>query len=225
MARAMLTLPDALDCWAFDLDNTLYPACSNLFGLMDVKMGAFISNLLDVDAVAARAIQKRYFIDHGTTLAGLMIDHKIDPRDYLSFVHDIDLSVLEVDPDLGKAIAALPGRKVIFTNADADYAGRVLNKLGLAGLFDGVFDIHDADYHPKPDVAAYARFCERHRVDPARTVMVEDMARNLRPAKQLGMATLWINNGSEQAGAEACASFIDHEISELAPFLATLTGD
>lgn len=220
----MLTLPDTLDCWAFDLDNTLYPASSNLFGLMDVKMGAFISNLLDVDAPTARQIQKRYFYDHGTTLAGLMINHDITPRDYLDFVHDIDLSILKADPLLVRAIGALPGRKIIFTNADADYAGRVLDRLGLAGLFEGIFDICDADYCPKPEASAYASFCKRHTVDPTRTVMVEDMARNLRPAKQIGMATLWINNGSEQAGAEACASFIDHEISELAPYLATLTG-
>jgi putative hydrolase of the HAD superfamily len=220
----MQTLPDTLDCWAFDLDNTLYPASSNLFGLMDVKMGAFICNLMNVDATTARNIQKRYFHDHGTTLAGLMINHDINPRDYLDFVHDIDLSVLEPDPLLARAIDALPGRRIIFTNADADYAGRVLDRLGLGTMFDGIFDICDADYRPKPEASAYATFCARHCVDPTRTVMVEDMARNLRPAKQLGMATIWINNGSEQAGADACTSFIDHEISELAPYLAALTG-
>jgi putative hydrolase of the HAD superfamily len=220
----MLTAPPNLDCWAFDLDNTLYPASSNLFGLMDVKMGAFISNLLGVDAVEARIIQKRFFVDHGTTLAGLMAHHDVEPRDYLDFVHDIDLSVLEPDPLLTRAIAALPGRKIIFTNADADYAARVLDRLGLSALFDGLFDIHGADYQPKPEISAYHRFCEVHDVDPARTIMVEDMARNLRPAKLLGMATLWINNGSEHGSADACPTFIDQEISELAPFLAALTG-
>jgi putative hydrolase of the HAD superfamily len=220
----MLSIPKNLDCWAFDLDNTLYPASSNLFGLMDVKMGAFISTLLGVDATEARTIQKRFFVDHGTTLAGLMAHHDIDPRDYLDFVHDIDLTVLDPDPLLARAIAALPGRKIIFTNADADYAGRVLDRLGLTDLFDGMFDIHDADYQPKPEISAYHRFCASHKVDPTRTIMVEDMARNLRPAKLLGMATLWINNGSEHGGAEACPTFIDQEISELAPFLAALTG-
>jgi putative hydrolase of the HAD superfamily len=220
----MFILPDPFDAWAFDLDNTLYPASSNLFGLMDVKMGAFISTLLNVDAATARTIQKRYFRDHGTTLAGLMIDHRIDPRAYLDFVHDIDLDGLEPDPLLARAIAALPGRKIVFTNADAAYAGRVLDRLGLRDLFEGVFDIHDADYKPKPEASAYQSFCKRHAIDPTRTVMVEDMARNLRPAKLLGMATVWINNGSEHGGADACPSFIDQEISELAPYLATLTG-
>jgi putative hydrolase of the HAD superfamily len=220
----MLTLPDPVDCWAFDLDNTLYPSSSNLFGLMDVKMGAFISNLLSVDAPTARTIQKRYFMDHGTTLAGLMIDHKIDPRTYLDFVHDIDLDVLEPDPLLAQSIAALPGRKIIFTNADATYAGRVLERLGLSDQFEAIFDIHDADYRPKPEASAYDRFCKQHGVNPNRTVMLEDMARNLRPAKHLGMGTVWINNGSEYGSAEACPTFIDQEISELAPFLATLTG-
>jgi putative hydrolase of the HAD superfamily len=212
------------DCWVFDLDNTLYPASANLFALMDVRMTAYVGHVLGVDLDEARLIQKRYFVEQGTTLAGLMKHQAIDPHHYLDFVHDVDLDRLTPDPMLAAAIKALPGRKLVFTNADTPYANRVLEKRGLADCFEAVFDIHDAHYRPKPEMGAYHSFCARHAVDPTRAVMFEDMARNLRPAKQIGMGTLWINNGSEHGEAEACASFIDHETPDLAPFLTHLTG-
>jgi putative hydrolase of the HAD superfamily len=212
------------DCWVFDLDNTLYPASANLFALMDVRMSAYVARVTGTDPVEARKIQKRWFIEHGTTLCGLMANHDVDPCDYLTYVHDIALDRLMPDPQLAKSIEALPGRKLIFTNADAAYARRVLEKRGLSACFEGTFDIHDADYQPKPKPAPYAKFCADHGVDPSRAVMVEDMARNLKPAKALGMATLWINNGSEHGGAEACASFIDAEAQDLGDYLTQLTG-
>jgi putative hydrolase of the HAD superfamily len=177
-----------------------------------------------VDLAEARLIQKRYFVEQGTTLAGLMKHQAVDPHHYLDFVHDVDLGRLTADPQLAAAINALPGRKLIFTNADLPYANRVLEKRGLADCFEAVFDIHDAAYRPKPELRAYEDFCVRHDVDPTRAVMFEDMARNLRPAKQIGMGTLWVNNGSEHGAAEACASFIDHETPDLTPFLSALTG-
>jgi putative hydrolase of the HAD superfamily len=212
------------DCWVFDLDNTLYPASANLFALMDVRMSAYVARVTGADLVEAREIQKRWFVDHGTTLCGLMANHDVDPSDYLTYVHDIALDRLEADPKLAKAIHALPGRKLVFTNADAVYAKRVLEKRGLSDCFEGLFDIHDADYRPKPEPAPYTKFCTDHGVDPTRAVMVEDMARNLKPAKALGMATIWINNGSEHGGADACASFIDAETHDLGDYLFQITG-
>ncbi len=218
-------MPISRDTWVFDLDNTLYPASTNLFAHMDVKMGEYVARVEGVDAVTARIIQKRYFYDHGTTLAGLMANHSIDPDHFLDYVHDIDLSGVMPDAELIAAIGKLPGRKLVFTNADAVYGQRVLDRLGLGTAFEAIFDIRDAGYLPKPDLAAYHQFCGNHDVDPTTAIMVEDMARNLVPAKQLGMATVWINNGSEQGwGAEQggttdWSTTVDHEITALAPWL------
>lgn len=213
-----------IDCWIFDLDNTLYPAKADLFALIDVKMGEFIQGLLGCDAALARETQKRYFIEHGTTLAGLMRNHDTDPREFLDYVHDISMDRLEVDTALNAAIAALPGRKMIFTNGDADYAGRVLGKLELSGAFELIHDIHACQYMPKPDPSGYAELCRVHGVEPTRAAFFEDMARNLRPAKAIGMTTIWVNNGSEAGGHDHHPNFIDFETDHLTPFLADILG-
>lgn len=214
-----------VDCWIFDLDNSLYPASADLFALIDVRMSRFIQQLLGCDEAEARAVQKRFFRDHGTTLAGLMANHGIEPRAFLDYVHDIDLARLSADPRLVAALDRLPGRKFVFTNGDEAYARRVLERLGLANAFDGLHDIHAMDYVPKPDPSAYAHMCERHAIDPLRAVMVEDMARNLVPAKALGMVTVWIDNGSEQASHEADPGVIDYRIADIGTWLSEMTGE
>ncbi|HEX5184004.1 MAG TPA: pyrimidine 5'-nucleotidase [Allosphingosinicella sp.] len=220
-------LPPALrhvDCWIFDLDNSLYPASADLFALIDQRMGEFIRQLLGCGEAEARAVQKRFFRDHGTTLAGLMANHGIEPRTFLDYVHDIDLARLSADPRLVAALDRLPGRKFVFTNGDEAYARRVLDRLGLANAFDGLHDIHAMDYVPKPDPRAYALMCERHEIDPARALMAEDMARNLAPAKALGMVTVWIDNGSEQASHDADPGVIDYRVSDIGLWLDEVTG-
>jgi putative hydrolase of the HAD superfamily len=214
-----------VDAWIFDLDNSLYPAKANLFELIDVRMGQFIQQLVGCDAEEARRVQKGYFRDHGTTLAGLMKTHGTDPREFLDFVHDIDLARIAADPKLVAALDRLSGRKFVFTNGDDAYARRVLDRLGLANAFDGLHDIHAMNYVPKPHPDAYRALCDRWAIDPARSVMVEDMARNLHPAKQLGMITVWIDNGSEQASHEADPAFIDYRIADIGEWLAEITGD
>jgi putative hydrolase of the HAD superfamily len=213
-----------IDAWIFDLDNSLYPASANLFELIDVRMGQFIQQLVGCGAEEARRVQKGYFRDHGTTLAGLMKTHGTDPREFLDFVHDIDLARLTADPRLVAAMDRLPGRKFVFTNGDDAYARRVLDRLGLANAFDGLHDIHAMSYVPKPHPGAYRALCDRWAIDPARAVMVEDMARNLHPAKQLGMVTVWIDNGSEQASHEADPAFIDYRIADIGEWLTEITG-
>lgn len=194
--------------WIFDLDNTLYPASARLFDRIDAKMGAFISERLGVDLVEARRIQKGYFLGHGTTLAGMMADHGVNAHEFLDYVHDIEMDVLEENAPLAAAIAKLPGRKIVFTNADTPYASRVLDRLGLAKSFEAVHDIHAMDLRPKPEASAYAGLCAAFGLDPAESLFVEDMARNLKPAKAIGMTTVWVDNGSEQA-ADADRSYID----------------
>jgi putative hydrolase of the HAD superfamily len=221
-------LPPALrhvDCWIFDLDNSLYPASADLFALIDVRMGRFIQQLLGCDEAEARTVQKGFFRDHGTTLAGLMANHGTDPREFLDYVHDIDLARISADPRLVAALDRLPGRKFVFTNGDEAYARRVLDKLGLANAFDGLHDIHAMDYVPKPDPRAYALMCERHGIAPGRALMVEDMARNLAPAKALGMVTVWIDNGSEQASHRADPAAIDYRIADIGAWLSEIIGE
>lgn len=208
--------------WVFDLDNTLYPAASNLFGRIDVRMGAYIQRLLGVDAAEARRIQKGYFVDHGTTLSGLMAAHGVDPHDFLDFVHDIEMDALAEDRRLARLLARLPGRKLVFTNGDTAYARRVLDRLGLADSFEAIHDIHAAAYVPKPDPRAYAGMVAAFGIDPAESLFAEDMARNLRPAKALGMATLWINNGSEMGARDAAPDYIDFETDDVGSWLERL---
>ena len=214
-----------IDTWIFDLDNTLYPASCDLFALIDVRMGAYIQDLLDVDAAEARRIQKGYFIEHGTTLSGLMANHATDPHHFLDYVHDIDMGRLTADPALKSALERLPGRRLIFTNGDVHYAARVLDALGLSGVFAAVHDIHAMAYRPKPEPESYAAMCAAQQVEPARAIFFEDMARNLKPAKDLGMTTVWINNGSEHGDAGACASFIDYESDCASGWLNRILGD
>lgn len=221
----MLATLRHIDCWIFDLDNSLYPASANLFELIDIRMGAFIEQLIGCDSAEARRIQKGHFRDHGTTLAGLMASHGVDPQVFLDYVHDIDLARITANPAVVDAIDRLPGRKFVFTNGDERYAARVLDKLGLANAFDGMHDIHAMDYVPKPNPAAYDALCTRLGIEPRSALFVEDMARNLRPAKALGMTTVWVDNGSEQAGAGADDGFIDYRTHDIGDWLTGILGD
>lgn len=208
-----------IDAWIFDLDNTLYPAKADLFALIDARMTAYVSRLLDLPHDEARAVQKRYFAEHGTTMRGLMDNHGVEAAHFLDDVHDIELDRVTEDRRLVAQIAALPGRKLVFTNGDAAYASRVLERLGLAASFEGVHDIHAMGLIPKPDASAYAGLCARWGIAPESALFVDDMARNLAPAKALGMTTVWLDNGSEQAGGSACPSYVDLRIEDLASWL------
>jgi putative hydrolase of the HAD superfamily len=207
-----------IDSWIFDLDNTLYPASANLFERIDARMTAYVARLLDLDRDAAFRVQKDYFHRHGTTLAGLMADHGVDPHAFLADVHDIEMDVLEHDAPLAAAIARLPGRKLVFTNGDKPYALKVLDRLGLGEAFEAVHDIHAMGLVPKPDPSAYAGLCAAHGIDPTRALFAEDMARNLAPAKAIGMTTLWVDNGSEQ-GPDAARDHIDFTVRDLSSWL------
>lgn len=214
--------PTHVDCWIFDLDNTLYPPSTRLFDQIDVRMGEFIQNLLGCDAVEARRVQKLYFHDHGTTLSGLMHYHAIDPHEFLDFVHDIDMTPLTAAPPLADRLAALPGRKLVFTNGDDAYAARVLAGLGLSESFDGIWDIHAMNYRPKPEASAYSGLIEAFAIRPETAVFVEDMARNLAPAKALGMQTVWIDLATEWGDRAKDDAAIDLVIDDIDRWLASL---
>lgn len=221
----MLPALSHIENWIFDLDNTLYPASADLFGLIDVRMTLYVQRLLGCDAQEARRIQKSFFYEHGTTLSGLMQNHRIDPYEFLAFVHDVEMDALQEDRRLVEAVARLPGRKLIFTNGDAAYAGRVLAKLGLSDSFEAIHDIHACAYQPKPQAESYASMTRALAVDATRALFVEDMARNLKPAKAIGMTTVWVNNGSEQAASDVDRSYIDYEISDVGQWLHEIMGE
>ena len=218
---AMLPALAHIDTWIFDLDNTLYPARANLFALIDARMTAFVGDLLGLDPVEARRVQKEYFLSHGTTLAGLMAHHEIDPAAFLAYVHDIEMDVLEANAPLAAHLASLPGRKLVFTNGDKPYALKVLDRLGLGESFEAVHDIVAMDLTPKPEASAYAGLCAAFEIDPTRALFVEDMARNLKPAKAIGMTTVWVDNGSEQ-DHDADRAYVDHRIDDLTLWLETI---
>jgi putative hydrolase of the HAD superfamily len=208
--------------WIFDLDNTLYHPRLAIFDKIDAKMGEFIANLLNMDLPQARIVQKDYFRNHGTTLAGLMRFHNVEPHHFLDFVHDVDLSTIKPQPELAAQIATLPGEKYIFTNADAPYAQKVLAKLGLDGLFTDVHDIHATGYQPKPEASAYTSMLDSFGIAPEESAFFEDMARNLKPANQMGIATIWINNGAELGAHDHHDDHIDLTANSIEQALDTI---
>ena len=208
-----------IETWVFDLDNTLYPHSCNLFAEVEARMASFISAEAGVDTEAAHGLRRHYYRTHGSTLRGLMTERGVDPRRFLDYVHEIDMTKVATAPALKAALAGLPGRKLVFTNADHRYANRVLDRLGIADQFEGLFDIHAADYLPKPDRATYTRFLAHFAVEPTGAIMVEDIAQNLLPAHELGMTTAWIPGGPEWTQAAPGAVHVHHVVTDLASWL------
>jgi len=220
MNRPPAPRPDsATEAWVFDLDNTLYPAACDLFAQVNERMAGFISNQLGLDPLTARHLQKRYFHEHGTTLRGLMLEHGTDPKAYLAYVHDIDLSPVRADPRLDRALARLPGRKVVFTNGSVRHAENVLARLGVSAHFDAVFDIVAADYIPKPAAETYRRMAAALAIAPDRAVMIDDIPQNLVPAAAMGMTTVWVRTDTEYARIGAVGEHVHHIADDLAAWL------
>jgi putative hydrolase of the HAD superfamily len=222
---------DHIDTWVFDLDNTLYPHHVNLWQQVDARIGEYIGNFLKVPADEARRIQKDYYKRYGTSMRGMMTEHGASADDFLAYVHRIDHSPLQPNPAMGAAIASLPGRKLILTNASTDHAGKVLERLGFPDHFEAVFDIIAAELEPKPALRTYRRFLDLHQVDPTRSAMFEDLARNLTVPHDLGMTTvLVVPDGTREVMREDWemegrdAAHVDHVTDNLAGFLAKLTS-
>jgi putative hydrolase of the HAD superfamily len=205
-----------VDTWIFDLDNTLYPAECELLALCDERMTEFTMRQTGLERVAARELQRRYLHEHGTTLAGLMAFHGVDPHEFLDHAHDIPLDRLTPDPRLQDALSRLPGRRLVFTNGSEKHAGRVLDALGLAGLFDEVFAVDTiGDFIPKPQLQAFSNLMGAHAVVAETSAFFEDTARNLEPAAQLGMTTVLVGTQADTSHAP----FVHHRAPLLPDFL------
>ncbi len=202
--------------WVFDLDNTLYPPRYRLFDQIEVKMTDWVMAALKVSRDRANHLRQHYWDTYGTTLAGLMREHGIDPGPYLTDVHDIDFSGLPADPALAAGIAALPGRRIIYTNACAPYAQKVLAARGLTGLFDAIYGVEHAGFHPKPDRLAFETVFAADGLNPATAAMFEDDPRNLNVPHDMGMACVHV------APQAATGPHIHHHTDDLAAFLATV---
>lgn len=218
--------------WIFDLDNTLYPADCNLFAQIDERMRTFIETKFELAPTDARTLQKRYYVEYGTTLAGLMKVHGCDPHEFMDYVHDIDLTPVDPHPELAARISALPGEKYVFTNGSVKHAQNVCARLGLDGVFSEMFDIEAAEFLPKPHIATYERFLARHGVDAPRSAMFEDIAQNLEAPHALGMTTVlvtsqaaWIEDEPAEkrpAAGAAGEPHVHHATDDLYDFLGAV---
>ena len=214
--------------WVFDLDNTLYPRECRLFDQIDKLITAYVSDVTGLEHAPARMLQKEFFREYGTTLRGLMATRDVDPHHYLSKVHAIDYTPVDPDPALMSAIRNLPGQKLIFTNADTAHAEAVIDRLGGSDIFDGIFDVVDAEFEPKPHRGPYDKFLRDHDVDPTSAAMFEDMEKNLVTAHEVGMRTVHVipGDGFEDNSLEAFElerkddhDHVHHVTSDLATFL------
>mgnify|MGYP003315384715 FL=1 len=205
--------------WIFDLDNTLYSGQTEVFSEVDKKMSAFIAKKMNVDLVKAKEIQKKYFYEYGTTLSGLMKQDSIDPHEFLEFVHDIDISWLPKDLKLKDELIKIKEKKYIFTNGSHAHVENITKQLGIDGLFDGAFDIVDANFVPKPHIDPYEKIIEKFKIEPTKSILIEDIAHNLEQAKNLGMKTCWLENEETFAKKDADKPYIDYKIKNLPSFL------
>ncbi len=205
-----------------DLDGTVYQDLESVFGQVSKLMTKYISEKLNIDLKRAKELQTNYFYKYNTSLNGLMIHHDIPPKEFLKYVHDIDLSFMKKDKILRQELENLKMRKLIFTNGSTDHAKNVLKHLGIDDLFQGIFDITDAEYQPKPEPKAFDLMTKKFDLDPSETIYVEDIAKNLSIGKERGCTTVWLINNEEWGKMESDEDYIDYKIENLSLFLKEL---
>ena len=217
----MSTLKNKISTWIFDLDNTLYSADSGIFQQVHTLMGKFVSAHLNIDIKKATELQRKYYRQHGTTLRGLMDNHNVDPDHFLSEVHQLDYSIVGPNFKLNRELKKLKGRKIIYTNANRQHANDILIRLELTNMFDEIFDIKTANYIPKPEASPYEQIISEFNIDPITTIMFDDIAKNLVPAKNVGFASVWIDVGYENFSDDIAKSkkYLDYETKDLSLFL------
>ena len=203
----------------FDCDGVLYNDLEKVFGQVSKKMTEYIAKKLNLDLKKAKELQTNYFHKYNTSLNGLMIHHKINPNEFLKYVHDINLDFLEKDLVLRKELLKLEAKKIVFTNGSNDHVANITKHLGIDDLFDGVFDIVDCNFIPKPAIESYEKLSKKFNINPNETLFIEDIAKNLEPAKKLGMKTVWLVNNEYWGKKDSDKDFIDLKIKNLSSFL------
>ena len=217
----MPSLNDKIDTWIFDLDNTLYSADSGIFQQVHDLMGKFVSKYLNIEIKKANEIQRKYYKQHGTTLRGMMDNHGVDPEYFLKEVHKLDYSIVDSNKKLNEEIKKLKGRKIVYTNANLQHALDVLDRIELSNFFDNIFDIKMAKYIPKPELQPYEQIIKDFNLNPSRSAMFDDIAKNLVPAKKVGFTSIWIDVGYENFSDDIKASkeYLDFKTKDLSVFL------
>ena len=203
----------------FDCDGVLYQDLEAVFGQVSKKMTEYISKKLNIDLIKAKELQTNYFHKYNTSLNGLMIHHDIPPREFLDYVHDIDLSFLEKDKILRYELENIKLNKYVFTNGSKEHVKNITTHLGIDDQFDGVFDIVDAEYHPKPEAKAFDLMVQKFKIDPNETLYIEDIAKNLSIGKERGTITAWLINDEYWGKKESEKDYIDYKIENLSLFL------
>ena len=203
----------------FDCDGVLYHQLDLVFGQVSKRMTKYISNKLNIDMQKAKELQTNYFHKYNTSLNGLMIHHDIPPREFLDYVHDIDLSFLDKDKVLRNELENMKLKKFVFTNGSKEHVKNITTTLGIDDQFDGVFDIVDAEYHPKPEARAFDLMVEKFKIDPTKTLYIEDIAKNLSIGKERGATTVWLINDEYWGKKESDKDYIDYKIENLSLFL------
>ena len=205
--------------WFFDLDNTLYCANSGIFDQIHIKMGEFISSNLNVSLKKAKILQKKYFIENGTTLHGLMLNHNVEPGKFLDYVHDIDFSIVKPDNELNDLIKKIPEKKIIFTNANISYVKKILKNLNLENIFDDIYDIERMNYLPKPNLKTYKKLISTYQVDANKAILFDDIPQNLLPAAKLGLKTVHVYNKKLDKELNGRSKKIDYMTNNLKDWL------
>ena len=203
----------------FDCDGVLYSDLDAVFGQVSRRMTEYIAKKLNLDLKKAKELQTNYFHKYNTSLNGLMIHHDINPSEFLKYVHEIDLNFMEKDLILKEELIKLDAKKFVFTNGSHEHITNITKNLGIYGLFDGAFDITDCNYIPKPAIEPYRKLIDKFNINPKETLFIEDIAKNLKPAKTLGMKTVWLINDEYWGKKDSDKDFIDLKIKNLSSFL------
>ncbi len=210
---------DHIENILFDCDGVLYKDLDAVFGQVSKRMTKYISNKLKIDLEEAKDLQTKYFHKYNTSLNGLMIHHDIPPKEFLDYVHDIDLSFLSKDLELRKELENMDYKKFVFTNGSKEHVKNITAALGIFDLFNGIFDIVDAEYNPKPEARAFDLMIDKFKIDPKKTLYIEDIAKNLSIGKERGATTVWLINNEYWGKKESDKDYIDHKIENLSLFL------
>ena len=211
--------------WIFDLDNTIYDIDLGLFKKISNRITDFIMSKYSLDIDQAKKLQKEYYLKYGLTLRGLILEKKLEPEEFLDYVHDVEHPELKKNDQLISKIRILEGKKIIFTNATSKHAKKILKILELEHDFDQIIDIKDLEYIPKPDKRSYKKLLEclnLNKENLDKTIFFEDTVKNLIPAKELGITTVWMKNSINEKDFMKNCNFIDYSFNNLNEFLDTI---